>query len=255
MGAQTDMPAKNGFDGRWFDDCIVASFDGDAMLIEHHCGGYVRRLTNWGPDDPTCPYADWDFEVCKKMYLPASDIPEGYKAMSQQDVKDYWDVCSNAMGDWDIISLVDGKVDGAGYGNNFSDDGEIQCDSGRWTFVMTDNDCSNDLDCPIEPVCPYADDTDVCKRWIRIGADTPIPDGYRVMSKQDVDDNWETCENELEYWDWVLLLDGVVRGRGYWWLGGVFSDNEQAQGGYGRYNSPIFLMADRDCEGSGLQCN
>ena len=140
----------------------------------------MRRLTNWEPDQPTCPYADWDFEVCKKMYLPASDIPAGYKAMSQQDVKDYWGVCSNAMGRWDIISLLDGKVDGAGYGNNFADHGEIQCNSGRWTFVMTDNDCTNDLVCLIEPVCPYADDTEVCKKWFGRGSD--IPDGYKVMS-------------------------------------------------------------------------
>ena len=53
------------------------------------------------------------------MFVKGRDIPEGYRAMSQQDVTDNWSACTSAMGAWDIISLLDGKVDGAGYGNQF----------------------------------------------------------------------------------------------------------------------------------------
>ena len=97
--------------------------------------------------DTSCPYADNTVEVCKKMAVKGRDIPEGYRAMSQQDVTDNWNACIYAMGAWDIIALADGSVDGHGYGNKLHNGREVQCDANRWTFVMTDSDCSNDLVC------------------------------------------------------------------------------------------------------------
>lgn len=106
--AQSAGGTPNGFEGRWYDDCIVASFDEDHILIEDHCGGEVRWLDNWEAGSPLCPYYDKPEEVCKKEFLKASDIPEGYKAMSLIDVRLNWDACRDAMGAWDIISLLDG---------------------------------------------------------------------------------------------------------------------------------------------------
>ena len=246
--AQTDSPALNDFEGRWFDDCIVASFDDDtnAVKIEHHCDGYVRYLTNWQADQNTCPYADLEFDVCKKEFLKASDIPAGYKAMSQQDVQDNWYECASKMGRWDIISLLDGGVKGSGYGSEFFDHGEVQCDSGRWTFMMTDNDCTNDLVCLIAPVCPYANDTEVCKTWFGKGSE--VPDGYKVMSQQDVQDNWNNCSPELRPYDFIYLSDGHVKGSLF---DDTFSDDYPVTCDSYKH---MFLMADRQCEGSGLGC-
>jgi len=147
------------------------------------------------------------------MFVAGRDIPEGYRAMSQQDVRNNWDACRNAMGAWDIISLVDGKVDGAGYGNHFANHHEVQCDAGRWTFVMTDNDCRNELVCVPEPQCPYRDETEVCQKFG--GREHEIPDGYKIMSQQDVRDNWSACRSAMGAWDIISLLDGKVDGWGY----------------------------------------
>lgn len=115
---------------------------------------------------------------------------------------------------------------------------------------MTDNDCSNDLVCliePVEPVCPYADHNEVCKK--HFGKASEVPEGYKIMSQQDVHDNWTTCKNAMGYWDIISLLDGKVDGRGY---GNNFADHHEVQCNSGRW---MFLMRDRECEGSGLECN
>ena len=61
--------------------------------------------------------------------------------MSQQDVRDNWSACTSAMGRWDIISLLDGKVDGSGYGNKFQNRSEVRCNEWRWMFLMSDTQC------------------------------------------------------------------------------------------------------------------
>merc|ERR1711936_848243 len=85
----------------------------DGTLDTYH-GSYFGDLTwfinsrnppsklEWvGPLEPQCPYSN-DTEVCKKFLGKEQDIPEGYKIMSQQDVRDNWSACTSAMGAWDI---------------------------------------------------------------------------------------------------------------------------------------------------------
>ena len=87
-----------------------------------------------------CPYSD-ETIVCKKWFGKEQDIPNGYKIMSQQDVRDNWSACKGAMAAWDIVSLLDGKVDGLGYGNEFQNNSEVQCDRWHWMFLMSDTEC------------------------------------------------------------------------------------------------------------------
>ena len=43
----------------------------------------------------------------------------------------------------------------------------------------------------IEPQCPYRYDTEVCKFYE--GREQDIPDGYKIMSEQDVRNVWSAC--------------------------------------------------------------
>jgi len=59
--------------------------------------------------------------------------------MSKQDVRDNMSACTSAMGPWDIIALVDGSVDGYGYGNLIHDSREVTCGGWHWMFIMSDS--------------------------------------------------------------------------------------------------------------------
>ena len=51
--------------------------------------------------------------VCWKK---SGDIPDGWIMMAIDDVKKNQVNCRAALGDWDIVALQDGTVDGRGYG-------------------------------------------------------------------------------------------------------------------------------------------
>lgn len=60
--------------------------------------------------------------------------------MTMEDVEDNWDEIYDMLGSWSIWSLLDGKVDGHGYGNNITPGTgyQVSCLQ-RWTLVMSDD--------------------------------------------------------------------------------------------------------------------
>ena len=94
-----------------------------------------------------CDYSS-DDEVCVKWGGYTYDIQPGMRIMSRREVWNNALPCISAMGEWDIISLRDGKVDGAGYGYEFHEHSEVECGQWRWMFLMSDSECEGTgLDC------------------------------------------------------------------------------------------------------------
>ena len=59
------------------------------------------------------------------MYVKGKDIPAGYRAMRQEDVRNNWDACTIVMGPMNNYALLDGSVDGWANGNSIHDSGAV----------------------------------------------------------------------------------------------------------------------------------
>ena len=141
----------------------------------------------------------YDGEVC---YKKSGDIPDGWIVMGIDDVNKYSTKCRKALGDWDIVALQDGTVDGPGYGFKTHQNDNRRCTIGTKLLMEDDGRRDKYIDCPY--------DGEVCYK-----KSGKIPDGWIVMGIDDVNKYSTKCRNALGDWDIVALQDGTVDGPGY----------------------------------------
>ena len=132
--------------------------------------------------------------------------------MGIDDVKKYSTKCRSALGDWDIVALQDGTVDGPGYGFKYHDNDSRRCTIG--TKLLMEDDGRAQAKKYID--CPY--DGEVCYK-----KSGNVPNGWIVMGIDDVKKYSTKCRNTLGDWDIVALQDGTVDGPGY---GFKYHDND-----------------------------
>jgi hypothetical protein len=51
-----------------------------------------------------------------KIINKERQIPQGWSWMNMEDLDKRWEVCKKMLTSWSIVALVDGKVEGPGYG-------------------------------------------------------------------------------------------------------------------------------------------
>ena len=88
-----------------------------------------------------CPY---NGEVCWKKW---GEVPDGWIVMGIDDVKKYSTKCLNALGDWDIIALQDGTVDGPGYGFKTHNNDNRRCTINSKLLMEDDGRRDKYIDC------------------------------------------------------------------------------------------------------------
>ena len=101
--------------------------------------------------------------------------------MSISDVKRNQAKCRGTLGDWDIVALQDGTIDGKGYGYKYLQGDSRRCTIG--TKLLMADDGRGDISMGCGDVC-YKKSGD-------------IPYGYIVMSIADVKENYDLCEDVL----------------------------------------------------------
>merc|ERR1712226_189503 len=139
-------------DGRWFDDCHVAYFDGDDLVVDDHCDpAGDLRLTNWEPDTLTMQELAGHY-----VWKHDGQHSNGDMTLHEDGTLDqYWPGLRGST--WYI-----------------SDNDEVVL-SWPWDHVLTRDPNSNDWFMnsrnppsklewvgPIEAQCPYSNETVVC---------------------------------------------------------------------------------------------
>ena len=100
----------------------------------------------------------------------SGEVPDGWIMMSIADVKRNQAKCRGTLGDWDIVALQDGTIDGKGYGYKYHQGDSRRCTIG--TKLLMEDDGRSDISMGCGDVC-YKKSGD-------------IPYGYIVMSIADV---------------------------------------------------------------------
>ena len=79
-------------------------------------------------------------ETCWKRSGDRSgdDIPKGWVVMTIDDVKKNQAECRAELGEWDIVALQDGTIDGAGYGYSYHYDDVRRCTIGTKLLMQDD---------------------------------------------------------------------------------------------------------------------
>ena len=80
-------------------------------------------------------------DVCWKQ---SGAVPDGWIVMSIADVKRNQAKCRGTLGDWDIVALQDGTIDGKGYGYKYHQNDSRRCTIG--TKLLMEDDGRLDRD-------------------------------------------------------------------------------------------------------------
>ena len=182
------------FDGGW--GWVFVTADGNGISIDDH----VRALPN--PCD------------VKKIFINgAHECPKGMRRLTLEEAKLMKASLLPLMGEWDIIKLDGGKIDGYGYGNNISP-GEFD---GGWGWVFaTKNDNAVSIGDHVQPlkhgrVLPNPCDI----KKIFINGAHECPKGMRRLTLKEAKRMKASLLPLMDEWDIIKLDGGKIDGYGY----------------------------------------
>ena len=140
-------------------------------------------------------------DVC---YKTSGEIPRGYIMMKIEDMQENESLCRAQLGDWDIVALQDGTVDGGGYGYGYHIDDSRRCEFINEKLLMRDDGRPEEekyLNCPGDDEIESDDDFESFEDWLACYWETYEECGARHSEHYDCyvyddgcdDPNWYDC--------------------------------------------------------------
>ena len=142
--------------------------------------------------------SDLDFEYDSdelRIILIGREVPKGWKWLSTAEAKQIQDQVFAKLYDWDIVALTDGKVEGKGFGNKFSDSYGEECQHKLIQRIQT-------------PQTPP-----IQKELRIIPINEEVPEGWKWLSTAEAKQIQDQVFDLMGDWDIVALTDGRVDGR------------------------------------------